>query len=109
MKRGILSTIYINSKEIISDKKLFDIYQDFYTGSQFVQVLSGDIVPETKYVAGTNYCHLGLTIDTRLKRLIVISAIDNLGKGAAGQAVQNMNLMFSLPEVTGLEGTAIFP
>ena len=109
MKRGILSTIYINLKEIISDKKLFDIYQDFYTGSQFVQVLSGDIVPETKYVAGTNYCHLGLTIDTRLKRLIVISAIDNLGKGAAGQAVQNMNLMFSLPEVTGLEGTAIFP
>jgi len=69
----------------------------------------GDVYPDTKYVAGTNYCHLGLKIDNRLNRIIIISAIDNLGKGAAGQALQNMNVMFDLPEVTGLEDTALLP
>jgi len=109
MKRGILSTIYINIKQEINEEKLSNVYSEFYKDSEFVKVFPGDVYPDTKYVAGTNYCHLGLKIDNRLNRIIIISAIDNLGKGAAGQAIQNMNIMFDLPEVTGLEDTALFP
>ncbi len=109
MKRGILSTIYLDAKEEIEEKNLARIYRDFYKNSQFVQILPRDILPDTKYVAGTNYCHLGIYVDKRLQRIILVSAIDNLGKGAAGQAVQNMNVMFGFAETEGLKTTAVFP
>ena len=108
MKRGILSTIYININQDIKNSKLNNMYKEFYNDSKFVQVLENSS-PDTKYLAGTNYCHLGINRDKRMKRVVVTSAIDNLGKGAAGQAVQNMNVMFGLNEEVGLEATGVFP
>ncbi len=109
MKRGILATIYFNLKQELKETELIDIYKEYYTGDEFVRVLSDSRVPETKYVVGTNYCHLGIRVDSRNKRVVVVSAIDNLGKGAASQAVQNMNIMFGFSEKCGLEATGIFP
>lgn len=109
MKRGILATIYLNLKRDIKETKVLDIYNNFYANDEFVQVLTASKTPETKYVAGTNYCHLGVKLDDRNKRLVIVSTIDNLGKGAAGQAVQNMNIMFGFSEQCGLEATGVFP
>ncbi|MFW6269535.1 MAG: N-acetyl-gamma-glutamyl-phosphate reductase [Bacillota bacterium] len=107
MKRGILATIYIDLNSNIEEKEIVNKYKEFYQDSYFVKIL--DSTPDTKYVAGTNFCHIGINVDKRISRLIITSAIDNLGKGAAGQAVQNMNILFGLQEETGMEGTAIFP
>ncbi|MCX8052984.1 MAG: N-acetyl-gamma-glutamyl-phosphate reductase [Armatimonadetes bacterium] len=107
MNRGILTTAYARLKPNPSD--LVRVYRDFYAGKKFVIVLDEDRQPNTKNVFGTNYCHIGLAIDRRTNRAIVTSAIDNMGKGAAGQAVQNMNLMFGFDEATGLTGPAVFP
>lgn len=109
MKRGILATIYINLKKQCSEEDLIDLYHEFYEDDKFVQMLSPQAVPDTKYVAGTNYCHLGVKVDDRLQRVIIMSVIDNLGKGAAGQALQNMNVMFGLKEEIGLQATGVFP
>ncbi|MDI3547139.1 MAG: N-acetyl-gamma-glutamyl-phosphate reductase [Halanaerobiales bacterium] len=108
MKRGILATIYADLEVNISEEELINLYFKYYPAGGFVQVLPGKI-PQTKYVVGTNYCHLGIKVDSRTNRVIIISAIDNLGKGAAGQAIQNMNVIFGLPEDTGLKATGIFP
>lgn len=102
MKRGILSTIYMNLREDASPEELGQLYEDFYGDEPFVRVLGLDKFPETKSVWGTNYCHIGLKVDKRIGRAIVISAIDNLIKGASGQAVQNMNLMQGFEEKEGL-------
>ena len=83
------------------------LYRDFYKGAPFTRVL--DFPPHTKYTWGSNLCLIYPTIDRRTGRLIVISCLDNLVKGAAGQAVQNMNLMLGLPETTGLEALAVYP
>jgi N-acetyl-gamma-glutamyl-phosphate reductase len=113
MTRGILSTCYARLKEgnLPSGTKakgeLDQLYQEFYKGASFVRVTGK--LPQSKYVWGNNLCLIYTTIDLRTDRLIVISAIDNLVKGGAGQAVQNMNVMFSLPETTGLEALAIYP
>lgn len=107
-KRGILATIYGSLSREIEEKELTERYQDFYRDDYFVRILDGDR-PEPKYVAGSNFCHLGVNVDSRVGRVIIVSAIDNLGKGAAGQAVQNMNVMFSLSEEMGLEGVGMFP
>ncbi|HLV10791.1 MAG TPA: N-acetyl-gamma-glutamyl-phosphate reductase [Halanaerobiales bacterium] len=108
VKRGILATIYTKLREKIEIQDLIKIYKQFYPEGGFVKILT-EGVPETKYVAGSNYCYLTLKIDKRTGRLVIISAIDNLLKGASGQAVQAMNVMFGLPEKTGLKGTALFP
>lgn len=108
MKRGILATIYIDLKDKLNINQLFDLYYNFYSNSPFVQILKENN-PETKNVSGTNNCQIGLNIDQRLSRAIIVSVIDNLGKGAAGQAVQNMNIMFDFPETMGLKTTAVFP
>ena len=108
MKRGILATIYAKTDEELSEADFKELYNNFYQTSEFVQVLE-DNIPDTKHVAGSNYCHLGVNLDHRNSRVIITSAIDNLGKGAAGQAVQNMNVMFDMPEETGLKGSALFP
>ncbi len=97
--RGILSTVYCQPKGKISNEKLLKLYNDFYAGEHFVQIRSD--APTVKDVAGTNYCHI---FATRAKgRIIIFSAIDNLVKGASGQAVQNMNIVFGLEETLGLK------
>jgi len=103
MKRGILSTMYANLKTGISTVDLIDIYKEYYKNEFFVRVLDEGKLPETKFVAGSNFIDIGLVVDERLNRVIVISALDNLGKGAAGQAVQDLNVMCGFPEHTGLE------
>ncbi len=100
MIRGILSTVYVNLPDC-SLEELYDLYEDFYRDSMFVRVQQ-EILPETRLVRGSNYCDLALRIDQRAGRLIIISCIDNLVKGASGQAVQNMNLMLGYPQEEGL-------
>ena len=113
MTRGILSTCYarLRDDKLLKDAKagkgLSQIYRAFYKHAPFVQITTKP--PHTKHVWGTNFCLIYPTIDSETGKLIVISCIDNLVKGGAGQAVQNMNLMFNLPETTGLEGIAIYP
>lgn len=107
MNRGILSICYADLLKDISQDELYEIYKDFYKDEFFVKVIED--MPETKYVSGSNMCHIGLRVDKRTGRVIVGSAIDNLIKGAAGQAVQNMNIMFDLDENMGLDFPAMVP
>jgi len=113
MTRGILTTTYapLLPGKIAAGKKgeqeLGNIYLDFYKGEPFVRIVESP--PHTKHTWGNNFCLIHPTIDHRTGKLIVISCLDNLVKGAAGQAIQNMNLMLGLPETTGLEALAIYP
>lgn len=107
--RGMLSTIYTVPLEGIEPKDIAEIYQAYYGTEPFIRLLPAGELPHTKWVAGTNYCDLGYSWDERTGRLTLFSAIDNLVKGAAGQAVQNMNIMLGLEETLGLLGTAIYP
>ena len=113
MTRGILTTCYaplVSGKVAAGEKgkeELRQVYLDFYQDEPFVKVAESP--PHTKHTWGNNLCLIYPTIDHRTGKLIVISCIDNLLKGAAGQAVQNMNLMLGLPETTGLEALAIYP
>lgn len=109
MDRGILSTVYAMPVGPVSTSELLKIYRDFYKGEPFVRVLPEGCFPSTSHVRGSNFCDIGLTVDERTGRVIVVSAIDNLVKGASGQAVQNMNIMNGFPENMGLEGLALFP
>jgi len=105
MTRGILSTVYAKLKKKADLNK---IYQKYYKNEPFVRVRE-DVLPNTKYVAGTNFCDLTARINERTCQVIMLSAIDNLVKGAAGQAVQNMNIMFGIEETEGLKGLALYP
>ena len=109
MTRGILSTCYakLTDSGKLSDTSLKQLYQEFYKHAPFVQITTKP--PHTKHAWGTNLCLIYPTVDSKTGRLIVVSCLDNLVKGGAGQAVQNMNLMFDLPETTGLEALAIYP
>ncbi|MGQ9486243.1 MAG: N-acetyl-gamma-glutamyl-phosphate reductase [Armatimonadota bacterium] len=107
--RGILCTAYARLTRSLSAQELTAHYRQFYHDKTFVVVRDAGDFPATKHVAGTNYCHLSLTVDERSQRLIITSVIDNLVKGAAGQAVQNMNLMLGLVESRGLELPPVFP
>jgi N-acetyl-gamma-glutamyl-phosphate reductase len=109
LTRGILSTCYARLADgrELSAASLKELYQGFYERASFVRVATKP--PHTKHVWGTNFCLIYPTIDSKTGRIIVISGLDNLVKGGAGQAVQNMNLMFGLPETTGLEALAIYP
>jgi N-acetyl-gamma-glutamyl-phosphate reductase len=109
MDRGILSTIYAMPSGSVSTADLLRLYADFYKGEPFVRVLPEGCFPSTAHVRGSNFCDIGLTVDERTGRVIIVSAIDNLVKGASGQAVQNMNIMNGFPENMGLEGLALFP
>jgi len=109
MSRGILSTMYGSLTRSINRTELQEIYADFYQGQFFVRVLAAGQLPMTRAVYGSNHCDIGLVIDERTNRLVVVSAIDNLVKGASGQAIQNLNLMFGLPETCGLEGAGLLP
>jgi N-acetyl-gamma-glutamyl-phosphate reductase len=109
MSRGILSTMYVELKRPLGEEKLRKIYEDFYHGDPFVRMLPSGCFPQTKEVRGSNDCAIGFRYDSRVGRLVVITTIDNLVKGAAGQAVQNMNLMYGWSEDEGLRGTALVP
>ena len=114
MNRGILATEYaaLNRKAdgtLPTYGEVKAIYDKYYKNEKFVRVLEKDICPETKWVEGSNYVDIGFKIDPRTNRIIMMGALDNLVKGAAGQAVQNMNLLFGLPESEGLELVPCFP
>ncbi len=102
IKRGILTTIYASLKNTNSFFQVYDVYKEFYKNHPFISVYPEGRLPELKYVNGSNGCHIGFTIDKRNNRIIILTAIDNLIKGAGGQALQNMNIMFGLEESTGL-------
>lgn len=103
LNRGILSTMYANLNKDMTAEELCDIYKVFYKGERFVRVMPSGVLPEVKNVAGSNFIDIGVTVDKRLKRAIIVSCIDNLLKGAAGQAVQNMNIMLGFDEDTGID------
>ena len=109
MIRGILSTIYAGLKGKISMDEINGLYNEFYAGSPFVRVLPPGMLPATKFVCGSNHCDIGLVVDERTGRVVIVSAIDNLIKGASGQAIQNMNVLFGLPEETGLDRPGMYP
>jgi N-acetyl-gamma-glutamyl-phosphate reductase len=102
MNRGILCTIYARLAKKADTASLLAAYKKFYANEPFVKVYDDGKLPETRYVAGTNFCDIGLRVDTKKGLAVVVSAIDNLGKGAAGQAVQNMNLVCGFDETEGL-------
>lgn len=109
MKRGILSTIYATLAQPLAEKEIYELYDQFYRGEKFVRVRPADLLPSTADVYGSNYCDLGLKVDKRNNRLIILSAIDNLVKGASGQAIQNMNLMLGWEESLGLGVVPLYP
>lgn len=109
MDRGILSTIYSTPSTAISEDELQQLYDDFYRDEFFVKICKKGTMPSTAYVRGSNFCQIAPLIDKRTGRIIVVSAIDNLMKGASGQAVQNMNIICGFPEAMGLNGVALFP
>lgn len=109
MNRGILVTAYAALKKTVTYEEVKAIYDKYYQKEKFVRVLEKDVCPQTKWVEGSNYVDVNFKIDERTNRIIMMGAMDNLVKGAAGQAVQNMNLMFGLPETTGLELVPMFP
>lgn len=109
MTRGIMCTIYVNLTERISTNEVNDLYQKFYIDRPFIRIRPVGTIPSTKEVNGSNYCDIGLHVDQRTKRLTIISVIDNLVKGAAGQAIQNLNLMNGWDERAGLNNIPIYP
>ena len=109
MNRGILATEYATLKKDVTGEEVKAIYDKYYADEKFVRVLDEGVCPETKWVEGSNYVDIGFKLDPRTNRIVMMGAIDNLVKGAAGQAVQNMNLLFGLPESEGLELVPMFP
>ena len=102
VRRGILSSIYIWLRERREPEEVESLFRSCYAGKPLVRILGSERLPELQYVVGTNFCDLGFALDETGKRLVVVSCLDNLGKGAAGQAMQNMNLMLGFPEQEGL-------
>lgn len=114
MNRGILATEYATLKKkpgggLPNYHEIKSIYDKYYANEKFVRVLDEGICPETKWVEGSNYVDIGFKIDARTGRIIMMGALDNLVKGAAGQAVQNMNLLFGFEESEGLQMVPMFP
>lgn len=109
MNRGILITAYASLKKDVTYEEVKAVYDKYYAQERFVRVLEKDVCPQTKWVEGSNYVDVNFKIDPRTKRIIMMGAMDNLVKGAAGQAVQNMNLLFGLEESTGLQMAPVFP
>ncbi|MDA8097670.1 MAG: N-acetyl-gamma-glutamyl-phosphate reductase [Desulforudis sp.] len=109
MTRGILATVYVNLKNYFDREELYTVFAEFYRDEPFVRVLPPGVLPQTKAVAGSNHCDIGIVSDSRTNRAIILSAIDNLVKGASGQAIQNMNLLFGLDETTGLMYPGLYP
>lgn len=109
MNRGILVTAYASLKQGVTEEMVREAYDSCYNSEKFVRVLRTGICPQTKWVEGSNYVDVGFQIDQRTNRIVILGAMDNLVKGAAGQAIQNMNLMFGLDETEGLTAIPLFP
>lgn len=109
MQRGILVTAYASLKKNVSYEEVKAVYDQYYGKEFFVRVLERDVCPQTRWVEGSNFVDVNFKIDPRTNRIILMGAMDNLVKGAAGQAVQNMNLMFGLDETEGLRMAPVFP
>lgn len=109
MNRGILVTAYANLTKDVTYEDVKAAYDKYYDKEYFIRVLPKDVCPETRWVEGSNFVDIGFKIEPRTNRLIMMGALDNLVKGAAGQAVQNMNLLFGLPENEGLQLAPMFP
>ncbi len=109
MNRGILVTAYANLAKDVTYEDVKAAYDKYYDKEYFVRVLPKDVCPETRWVEGSNFVDIGFKIEPRTNRIIMMGALDNLVKGAAGQAVQNMNLLFGLPENEGLQLAPMFP
>lgn len=109
MSRGILATCYATLKENIGDEMIDAAFLKMYGGEKFIRLLGRDGYPETKFVRGSNFCDIAWHIDERTRRVIILSAIDNLVKGAAGQAVQNFNIAANLDESAGLDAVPMYP
>ena len=109
MNRGILVTAYANLKADVTWEDIRAAYEKHYANEKFIRLLDKGVCPETRWVEGSNYVDINFKVDPRTKRVIIMGAIDNLVKGAAGQAVQNMNLMFGFDEWEGLNLVPMFP
>jgi N-acetyl-gamma-glutamyl-phosphate reductase len=109
MTRGMLTTAYVNLKKTVTRDALHALFKKFYKNERFVRVLDAGQYANTGHVAGSNFCDIGVQVDTRNQRAIVTSAIDNLMKGASSQAIQNMNLMLGIDETIGLDAPPLFP
>ena len=108
MKRGMFCTMYANLTQRINSHDLIQLYKDFYSNERFVRVLNEGVLPETKNVAGSNFIDISIVIDERTGKIIVLSAIDNMGKGAAGQSVQNINVMCGFDEGQNLKSPGLY-
>lgn len=108
MNRGILSTAYCKLKTEIKLPELRALYREFYKGERFIRLYE-DIVPNPRYIKGSNFCDIGVYADQRAGWVVTVAAVDNLVKGAAGQAIQAMNLMMGIPEETGLTAPGSYP
>jgi N-acetyl-gamma-glutamyl-phosphate reductase len=106
VNRGIVSTIYVSLKENISYEDVYQTYQNYYKNEYFVRVLPQGKVADLKFVKYSNFCDISLHYEPRYHQLIIVSTIDNMVKGAAGQAIQNMNIMYGLEETKGLKMVA---
>ena len=102
MERGILVTAYASLTKEVTYEEVKAVYDKYYADEKFVRVLDKDVCPETRWVKGSNYVDVNFKLDPRTNRVIIMGAMDNMVKGAAGQAIQNMNLMFGLEESEGL-------
>ena len=109
MPRGIHVTIYGNLKRPMTDEEIYELYVKYYKDEPFVFPHKAGDWPNTKWTVATNHCHLAAAYEPRTQRIIICSVIDNIGKGAAGQAIQNMNIIFGLEETTGLKLAPTFP
>lgn len=110
MNRGILVTAYASlADSSITDRQIREAYEKYYGQEPFIRLLEKDVCAETRWVEGSNYVDIGFRVDPRTGRIIIMAALDNLVKGAAGQAVQNMNLLFGLDETEGLRMPPLFP
>ncbi|MGI6477523.1 MAG: N-acetyl-gamma-glutamyl-phosphate reductase [Defluviitoga tunisiensis] len=109
MTRGILSTIYCKCDINITIEELYILYKNYYKEEQFIRILKPGLYPSTKDVYGSNFCEIGFEFDKKTNTLIIMSAIDNLVKGASGQAVQNMNILLGIPENTALDIVPVYP
>ena len=109
MNRGILSTAYCRLHEPMEPVQLRTLYRDFYKGERFIRCMEGEASPNPRHVRGANFCDLNVFIDQRAGWVVTVAALDNLIKGAAGQALQAMNLMLGFPEEMGLTGAGFFP
>ena len=107
MTRGVVTTSYAQTSSDAAT--LLEALNDAYANAPFVRVLPEGTLPDSKRVQGSNVCELGVAVDGRTGTAVVVGAVDNLVKGAAGQAIQNLNLMLGLPETTGLEAQAVYP